>query len=240
MKARWLMLCSRYALLKPREKGLVALAVLLLVGLVGFSLLVDPARMRAAIAGKQLSQQQADLEMVRTQLQLLKSQQADPDAANRKALEERRTRLAAVDTQMERFSANLVPADQVGKLLHSVLARHRGLALVSLRTLAPQALLTVLESDTGAAGKNGDAAKSGSPERKADFAPADGENLYKHGLEIRVAGSYADLMAYVAELEKMPQRLLWERMSLSAAGYPRNELTLTVYTLSRDPDWLVL
>lgn len=142
---------------------------------------------------------------------------------------------------MERFSTNLVPADQVGRLLHSVLAHHRGLSVVSLRTLAPQALLTAPETDGGAAaGKNGEAAKTDSPERKTDSAPAGRENLYKHGLEIRVAGSYADLMAYVAELEKMPQRLLWERMTLTAAGYPRNELTLTVYTLSRDPDWLVL
>jgi hypothetical protein len=44
----------------------------------------------------------------------------------------------------------------------------------------------------------------------------------------------------VAELENAPQRLLWDRLSLQVIAHPRNELTLTVYTLSRHPDWLVV
>ena len=67
-----------------------------------------------------------------------------------------------------------------------------------------------------------------------------GENIYRHGLEVRLAGSYADLLDYVAELERTPQRLLWGGMMLSVTTYPRSELTLTVYTLSRDRDWLAV
>jgi MSHA biogenesis protein MshJ len=66
------------------------------------------------------------------------------------------------------------------------------------------------------------------------------ENIFRHGLEIRVAGSYADLLAYVAELERSPQRLLWGGINLAVIVYPRSELTLTVYTLSRERDWLAV
>jgi MSHA biogenesis protein MshJ len=66
------------------------------------------------------------------------------------------------------------------------------------------------------------------------------ENIWRHGLEVRVAGSYADLLAYVVELERAPQRLLWGGMALKVTVWPTSELTLTVYTLSRERDWLAV
>jgi MSHA biogenesis protein MshJ len=67
-----------------------------------------------------------------------------------------------------------------------------------------------------------------------------GGNIHKHGIEIRMAGNYLDLLAYVADLESLPQKLLWGNMALTVTAYPRSELTLTVYTLSLDPTWLVV
>ena len=64
--------------------------------------------------------------------------------------------------------------------------------------------------------------------------------IYKHGIEIRIAGSYNDLLMYLAEIERMPQRIIWNRNKLSTELYPRNEMTLTLYTLSLDKQWLVV
>jgi MSHA biogenesis protein MshJ len=67
-----------------------------------------------------------------------------------------------------------------------------------------------------------------------------GGNIYKHGIELKVAGSYSALLAYLSELEKESGRLLWGRMELSVEAYPRSILTLKVYTLSLTKDWLAL
>ena len=45
---------------------------------------------------------------------------------------------------------------------------------------------------------------------------------------------------YLEALENMPQRLLWGGMAFKVTEWPRSELTLTVYTLSRERDWLAL
>ena len=59
-----------------------------------------------------------------------------------------------------------------------------------------------------------------------------------------LVGAFGDklvqLVAYVAELENSPQKLLWGGIRLAAREYPVSELTLTVYTLSLDSTWLVV
>ncbi|MDO9244269.1 MAG: hypothetical protein Q7U32_10740, partial [Rhodocyclaceae bacterium] len=74
----------------------------------------------------------------------------------------------------------------------------------------------------------------------ATTASMPGGNIYKHGIEIKLAGNYQDLLAYVNELEASPQKLLWGNLRLAVKKHPVSELTLIVYTLSLDSIWLVV
>jgi hypothetical protein len=38
----------------------------------------------------------------------------------------------------------------------------------------------------------------------------------------------------------MPQRVMWNSVRFEVIRYPRNEMTVRVYTLSLDRNWLVL
>lgn len=108
-------------------------------------------------------------------------------------------------------------------LLESLLSRHAGLRLVSLKTLAPQSVLPVV------AVKEGEAKPA---ERSFD--------LFRHGVEIRLEGNYGQLQAYLTQLEKLQQKLLWGALSYRVIDYPRAEMSLVVYTLSPDKTWLAL
>ncbi|MDD2948389.1 MAG: hypothetical protein PHV80_06085, partial [Rugosibacter sp.] len=66
------------------------------------------------------------------------------------------------------------------------------------------------------------------------------DGIWQHGIELRLAGNYPDLLNYLTGLESMPQRLMWNSINLTVEKYPRNVLTLRVYTLSLDKDWLVM
>jgi MSHA biogenesis protein MshJ len=59
-----------------------------------------------------------------------------------------------------------------------------------------------------------------------------GAELYRHGLELTLRGSYFELMQYLNDLEKMPARLLWGGVDLQVEQYPEVRLTLQVQTLS--------
>ncbi len=59
-----------------------------------------------------------------------------------------------------------------------------------------------------------------------------GAELYRHGLELTLRGSYFDLMQYLSDLEKMPARLLWGGVDLQVDKYPEVRLSLQIHTLS--------
>jgi MSHA biogenesis protein MshJ len=59
-----------------------------------------------------------------------------------------------------------------------------------------------------------------------------GAELYRHGLELSLRGSYFDLMQYLNDLEKMPSRLLWGGLDLQVEQYPEVRVMLQIHTLS--------
>lgn len=226
MNANWHKLTERYAAMSRREQLLIAVAALAAVFFVPLTVWVDPPAKRATALAAQLATQQTELAALQAQIAGLKTRLVDPDAASRKALAELQAELATVDKEIGNLDDQLVPPQKMGKVLQMVLARHRGLSLVSLRSQTPEPLLLPPDEKLSAA------------ERLAQVVRQ--ENLWRHGLEIRVAGGYADLLTYVAELERAPQRLLWGGMTLKVTAWPKSELTLTVYTLSRERDWLAV
>mgnify|MGYP000045780683 CR=1 FL=1 len=58
------------------------------------------------------------------------------------------------------------------------------------------------------------------------------------GVELVLEGGFADLLSYLRAMESLPQRVLWGSVSLKVEQHPRSVLTVRVYTLSRDPNWL--
>lgn len=240
MKARFQALSGKFAALQQREKALIAAACLCVIVLGGYTLWVEPPMLRAAALRKQILQQQADMQGLQAQLVVMTSQVRDPDAQNRAALAEIKTRLATVDRSLRGYENTLVSPERVPQLLQSLVSRHKGLELLSLETLPPQPLLVpAVKAEAKADAKAPDPK---APATKAPPAPpaAKGGNIHKHGIAIRMAGNYLDLLAYVADLDALPQKLLWGGMSLEVTAYPRSELMLTVYTLSLDPTWMVV
>jgi MSHA biogenesis protein MshJ len=59
-----------------------------------------------------------------------------------------------------------------------------------------------------------------------------GDELFRHGVEMTVKGSYFDLLQYLADLEKLPAGFLWGPAELLVEQYPEVKLTVQVYTVS--------
>jgi MSHA biogenesis protein MshJ len=230
LKMRWQGWESRFAALQNREKYLIAAALAVAILFGGHTVWVEPGQQQADRLKKTLEQQQTEQAQLQAQVAALAVQNSDPDSANRSALQQLRNELVAMEREIRAFDGTLVAPKQAPALLQTLLARHRGLSLVSLTTLPPQPLIELPAAK---------AAKDGA--KAVDEVPSmpDG-NIYKHGIEIKLAGSYADLVAYVAELQASPQKMIWGGMKLTVKQHPVSELTLTIYTLSLDSTWLVV
>jgi MSHA biogenesis protein MshJ len=235
LNERWKQLSSRYAALSRREQVMVALALILGPLLIGNSLLLDPQWGRSKALQNSIATESSTLETMMTQVAALQQQLGiDPDAGKKAELANLTAQRDQLDEQLRIIGSALVRPEEMNALLEHLLAGHAGLRLVSLKTLVPQSVLRPKEAGKAADGKPAD----GKP---ADSKPVERSfDLYRHGVEIRLEGNYGQLQAYLSQLEKLPQRLLWGQLSYRVVEYPRSEMTLTVYTLSPDKTWLTL
>ena len=222
MKALFLNLTAKFDALAVRERRLLAAALLGGTVLLSWSLFIDPALTKTRSAGRFQIEQQAQLTALNAQMAALNSPAQNPDTQALAELESLKKEIAALGEQFSALEASLVPPQRMSSLLEDMIGRRSSLRLISLRTLP---VTPVLDKKEGA-------------DVPGAARPAAG--LYKHGVEIRLEGSYAELADYLARLEKSPQKLLWSNLVLAADKHPKLVLTLTVYTLSLDRTWLIV
>lgn len=128
-----------------------------------------------------------------------------------------RERIGQGDAALRAFGATLVGASEMVPMLDRLLGQVGGLRMRSVQSLSRAELAP---APAGAAATPTSAA------------------LYRHGVELVVEGSYADVVSYVRAIEGMPQHVLWGGMQLQVEQYPKVVVTLRLYTLSPDRGWL--
>ena len=196
-------------------------------------LFIDPAVTRKRALSVKMAQQQMELQALTIALQALEKRRTDPDAAQATRRDEGKRRIAEIDATLNTLQSGLVPAQRMNALLQDMLTRNPRLQLVALNTLP---VTPLVEKHAPAEKPN---ANAGVPQ-STDKLVAATSSVFKHGVQITLQGSYADLYDYLVMLEKLPWRMFWSRASLNADDYPRLTLTVTIYTLSLDKAWLVV
>lgn len=228
LRMRWQNWCAQFLARPRRERAILAFALLFGGGFLLFNFGIDAAWQKTRAA--QAETLAAHTELLQQKAQLVAVQAvADPDTANRRRLAQLKDAMNTVNTRLSSFEQGMVSPTRMRGFLEDLLARNRGVELLELKTLPPETV--------GSPAKNTPSASQATPDATVP-PPADG--IWQHGIELRLAGSYFDLMNYLASLEAMPQRLMWNRLELKTTIYPRNEMVLRVYTLSLDKDWLVM
>ena len=134
-----------------------------------------------------------------------------------------RARVAQGDTALRAFGSTLVSAPEMVPMLDRLLVQVGGVRLRAMQSL-PR---TEVGAPAPAVG-----AKASAAEARANGA------LYRHGVELTVEASYADVLAYLRAIEAMPQRVLWGSLQLKVEQHPKVVVTLRLYTLSQDRSWL--
>ncbi|GGX87335.1 hypothetical protein GJV26_29205 [Massilia dura] len=258
MKALWLKWTARIDALSLRERAMTCLAAVAAVIFIAYMGFIEPAGARERTLRGMLLEQHAQIAGIELEIaQKTAAARADPDADARK-------RLAAVRAGNERLRASLrttqgalVQPDRMSVLLQQMVQQNGKLKLLSLRTLAPAgttdghfadaedgfaggpALPPTALSTTPPGAAAGAAIAPGSAPGSAPLLPAE-PLLYRHGVRIVLQGAYPDMVAYMAALERLPARLYWGRAVLDASLHDKATLTLTLYTLSLDNEWIAL
>lgn len=70
--------------------------------------------------------------------------------------------------------------------------------------------------------------------------PKPPELMFRHGVELTLQGNYVDMVNYLTALESRSPQLFWGKAKLDAHDFQSAQLTLTVYTLNLDQNWMRL
>jgi len=231
VKQTWARAAAKLDAMSARERALVFAAGTAVMLFVLWLVILKPAGDRNRELAAQAASQKDTIAALETQKRELQARTAaNPDAELLRQIEEVDRQLASVDASISAMQSGLIQPDRMTALVKGVIGQAPRLQLVAMRTLPPTPLVE--------ANKEAGAAKPG--EKQQSDAERQEAGIFKHGIEITLEGRYLDLLAYAAQLERMPTRVMWNRTRIDATEYPRVTMTLTLYTLSLERTWLTI
>jgi MSHA biogenesis protein MshJ len=227
MKQHWEKLSSKIDAMTMRERVMVFSAVaFLLVALVN-ERLINPLLGKQKDMSAKVVQQQEQMKDIQAQIGiLLQAQKNDANSPLRQHLNQVKQQLEDGEAFLQSSRENLVQPENMAALLEQVLNANGKLQVIALQTLPATPLI---EKAPKPEGKNA--------VRATDEAEQD-KQVFKHGVQITVRGSYPDLLQYLTDLERLPTKMFWGKAEMKVTQYPAAELALTLYTLSLDKTWL--
>lgn len=189
-----------------------------LVALVGLSLIIAPCYFsvldRNLIENEKLSFEIKNLEddYKNKQDELLAWQSKvtqDPNEIMRRDIEKIEKDIALLDAVLNSETANLLDTSEMTKVLTNILRTEKNIQILSVKSVQPEVLI------------------------KKDEA-----QLYKHGISMVVRGRYLDIMNYLSSLETLDKNFYWDSLELNVDKYPYSIVTIEIYTLSVNKDFI--
>jgi MSHA biogenesis protein MshJ len=130
--------------------------------------------------------------------------------------------LSQATARLNSRSAGLIPPQRMTQVIHDVLSRQQAVTLISLRGLAPYALLD-------------------GPDNKDPTAfSSNSQGPYVHSVEMVLQGPYLDVLTYLQALEGLQWHFYWQSLELDATRYPTTRVTVRLGTVSMSRDWIDL
>lgn len=255
MKQRWKQFSAKVDAMTMRERALVAGASAAAIVFLVFTLLIDPATVRAKSLQAVMQQQRQQISLMEAELQQKQLVEAiDPDKASKEALARISQDNARLRADLRERQRGLVAPERVSQVLQQMLQGSGRLRLVSLKTFPPRGMSDGKFSEPESVAEAPPepkpvsisllpapaAAPGGAAAPAAPVVVTKQELLYRHGVQVVLQGSYLEMVNYMQALEQMPEQLFWGKAALKADDYPNATLTLTLYTLSLDQKWIAL
>lgn len=250
MKRTWRLYMDKVNALTVRERTMIYIAAGAVVIFLGNLLFLEPLAQKNRAFSSIIAEQRAEIDKLDRQIADAKrALNEDPDAAAKARIKQVEARIAEIDNSLQGVRQQLVPPERMAGLLEDLLKRNRRLQLVRIQTLPLEGILDDKAADKPdpADALNRAIGESDAPAAPAAPTPAvkppaglADQNIFKHGVELTLRGSYLDMLDYLTQIEQLPWRMYWGRLQLDARDPKKPTLVLTLYTLSLDKAWLKL
>ncbi len=212
MKARLQQLAERINGLSLRERGLLALAVLVVLLLLWDLFVMQPVRDRQQRVQGEIQQVSQRVNNLTLSIQALVTEHSDDPAVElRRRIDAVETELAALESRLLRTREQVGQPRQAVAVLAGLLEERPGLRLVSLENLPAERLQDNGEEVAG---------------------------LFVHRVRLIIEADHAGVREYLQLVSSLPSGIHLESLLLSVPNWPSNQVELILYSLALDDKWL--
>ncbi|GGA82840.1 MSHA biogenesis protein MshJ [Neiella marina] len=206
---------TRFNDMTARERGMVLGAGLIVVFMLLFSLWLAPSLEQGDRLDRQLQQTEQSTTNLQRQIDTLNVLlKRDPNEAVRVELKSIESQIVELDDELGELTVDLVSAEQMLPVLQSLLATARNVTLVELKSIPAQSVLAPEQQQQAEVG------------------------MYRHGIELQVAGSFFDIYRLIESIEAAQWRFYWQMMDYQVTDYPKASVRIVLYTLSTSEDYI--
>jgi len=212
---------KRYVELTIREKALILITGLVLLGLIASHFILEPLYIswrQATDSGKSTEQTIVETEQQISEIDLILS--TEMNKSLKQEIKQLMLSQSAIEQQLLDRNLALVSKQDMIISLKSLLNESNGLKVMSFRSVAPEAILTETAADGAGA--------------KAAPTPL----LYKHAIIVDIEGKYFSILKFLQKVEHTSDKILWSTISYSVLEHPKAAAKIVVYTLSTDKEFI--
>ena len=229
MIKQWQLYCEKFLLTTIREQYLVLLTGLIACFFIIFHLFIDPVLVANKKAASKISRlTKSNVSLNNSIAELERGLKSDPNEATRQKITQFEAKLAKIDANLLTLTSDLINPVQMRHALLDLLKLEKGVSLLSFELIGAEPLLSAKAS------------KNKTSDEKIDSNESNeySQNLYRHGIKLRLSGSYFELQNYLKQLEQLPWKFFWQDFNFKSNTYPKSELEIIIYSLSTKKEFV--
>jgi len=229
MNKFWLNYSEKYLQLSVREQYLILITGLVAAFFITFHVFIDPllvANTNYENEIKRLTKSNHTLKSSMVEVEIALAN--DLNEETRTKIAQFQAKLTKVDAKLLTLTSELINPIQMRYALIDLLDLKKGVSLIAFEQLGAEPLLSLK-----------------APEKSADDlvlpsaqAPKTELNLYRHGMKVKLSGSYFQLQAYLAQLEQLSWKFFWQDFNFTSKEYPASEVEIIIYSLSTKKEFV--
>ncbi len=232
--SRWFQRFDRLSLRERLLVGLTAVVLLLFLWWTQLYQHLAPKTLRLEQANQRRASELQALALARDGIRKRLEQGVHREQQAR--IEQLRKKIQRLQQQLAEGTEGLVSPQQMFELMRSMIDAAPRLKLLQLRRLAIEPLFRPDQASQSAAAETQPSPAEMADDESLRQQPA----LYRHVMQLRLQGRYADILGWLHQLEQLPWQLIWNRVELTAREYPMIEIELTLSTVSSSRAWVGL
>ena len=206
---------SKFDSQSPRERGLIALTLIVSLGLIWWSYFAQPKLMQIDAVQQENQRMGREVDSKRALVAEIRRRiAAGVHKEKELQLVKLRRQLATLEDKLRVKTVELIDPEKMFQLMNQLIYSDSRLKLLSLKRLEVKPAIPV-----------------------TDDQPED-QGIYRHVLEIQFSGKFLDILSYMQSLEHLDWKLLWDEIEIISEEYPLTSVKVVISTLSTRKEWV--